>query len=105
MTEVYFEGRTFTGRDPETIPLLKGEYENCTFNNVVFTGQDFTGYRFTDCTFICCELSMFKTNGTAWRNVSFRDCKLLGLRFDLRMSSDCLSLSVTACSTMPLSIN
>ena len=62
--------------------LDAGEYEACTFTNCTFADLDLSKIIFTDCTFDNCDLSMSKINNTAFREVHFKNCKLLGLRFD-----------------------
>jgi fluoroquinolone resistance protein len=62
--------------------LLKGEYERCTFKNINLVNSDLTNYRFIDCIFIECDLSLAKIYKTTFRDIVFKNCKMLGLRFD-----------------------
>lgn len=62
--------------------LQKGEYENCIFNLCNFADADLSGFKFTKCFFNACNLSLAKLNKTAFCNIQFRDCKMLGLRFN-----------------------
>jgi uncharacterized protein YjbI with pentapeptide repeats len=78
MQEIYIQDKIFDKNDS----LIKGEYENCTFNNCNFADNNFSGFKFTDCAFNDCNLSLTKLDGTAFWNVLFKDCKMLGLRFD-----------------------
>jgi len=74
----YFIDETFS-----RISLLEaGEYENCTFKGCDFSNQDFSWYKFVECEFIECNLSMVKLYESTLREVDFKGCKLLGLRFD-----------------------
>jgi fluoroquinolone resistance protein len=66
-------------------PLTSGEYENCTFTNCDLSGADLSEFIFIECKFSETNLSNAKLNHTAFREVEFRDCKMVGLRFE-----DCL---------------
>ncbi|MDO9000856.1 MAG: pentapeptide repeat-containing protein [Bacteroidota bacterium] len=55
------------------------DFENCEFINCVFT--DLSNLNFRDCDFTNCNLSNLKTLNSRMQNVSFFDCKLLGLNF------------------------
>jgi uncharacterized protein YjbI with pentapeptide repeats len=58
------------------------EFDGCTFKNCEFSNSVFAQCMFIDCTFIECNLSMVKLPATGLKTVVFRDCKLLGIRFD-----------------------
>lgn len=76
--ENYIENKTFE-RDNL---LKKGEYENCNFNGYDFYEKDLTDYKFIDCVFNNCNLSLARLNKTALRDIQFKDCKIMGVRFD-----------------------
>lgn len=78
MQETYLQDKTIDRNDL----LTKGEYENCIFNSCNFTDNDLSECKFIDCTFNSCNLSLAKLNKTVFRNVKFKDSKMLGLRFD-----------------------
>jgi fluoroquinolone resistance protein len=78
MQENYFTDKTFDRNSK----LTKGEYENCIFNNCNFANSDLSEYTFIDCTFNGCNLSLAKINKTSFQVIQFKDCKMLGLRFD-----------------------
>ncbi|WP_036600884.1 pentapeptide repeat-containing protein [Olivibacter sitiensis] len=82
MPELVLLDKTFSKADLEQNPLVKGEYENCVFNNGQFAHGQLGGYKFIDCVFNDCDLSLAQLNRTVWQNVTFRGCKMLGLRFD-----------------------
>ena len=63
-------------------PLPKGEYENCQFINCDFSDTNFSEMKFIDCEFTGCNLSLVKLGKTIFRDINFKDCKMLGLRFD-----------------------
>lgn len=78
MEEIYLHDKVF---GPDDI-LLKGEYENCIFNNGSYADMDLSGFKFAECIFNNCNLSMARLTKTAFREVQFNNCKMLGLRFD-----------------------
>lgn len=82
MMDQHFLDKTFDKATLAASLLLPGEYDNCTFNGGDFSNADFSGFRFSDCTFRDCNLSMVKTNKTAFRDIRFTGCKMLGMRFD-----------------------
>lgn len=79
---MYTEGKTFDRADFTLEPLPRGEYEECSFKGCTFLQADLTDVVFTGCSFDSCDLSMAKLTRTALRNIRFRDCKMLGLRYD-----------------------
>jgi uncharacterized protein YjbI with pentapeptide repeats len=90
MASIYFEEKSFGPADFAATPPAPGEYENCTFSDCDFSNADFSGYKFSDCSFVRCNLSLAKLVNTAFREVHFKDCKMLGLRFD-----DCNELGLS----------
>lgn len=72
----------FERRNGTDEPLEKGAYTGCRFVQCNFSRADFTGITFMECVFEGCDLSLAKVRGTAFRDVRFLDCKLLGLAFD-----------------------
>lgn len=61
---------------------LKGQsFEACTFVDCQFTEADFSAYEFLACEFRSCDLSMATLHKSAWKDVRFHQCKLLGLHF------------------------
>ena len=55
------------------------DFHNCEFINCIFS--DLSDLNFIDCDFKNCNLSNLKTTNSRLQNVSFIDCKLLGLNF------------------------
>jgi len=82
MEEVYTADKDFDKIDFTAGILHKGEYEGCVFTGCNFSGATLAGCSFVSCTFDGCNLSMAKLAGTALREVQFKNCKMLGLRFD-----------------------
>jgi len=76
------QGITFDKNDFKAQSFPKGEYEKCTFTNCIFSNTDPSEIIFWECTFITCDISLAKLIKTTFRQVAFRDCKMLGLRFD-----------------------
>ncbi len=68
--------------DFKEVALEKGDYERCRFLNCDFSNSDLSENRFVDCEFSDCNLSLASLINTAFRDVIFVGCKLLGLHFD-----------------------
>ena len=79
--EETFEDLLYEGINPEK--LSQARYLSCQFLACNLAEADLTNYAFVDCTFTDCNLSMCKIEMTAFKSVSFQNCKMLGLRFDL----------------------
>ncbi len=58
------------------------EFDRCVFRHCDFSGTTFFECTFIECEFIDCNLSMASLGATGLKTVTFRDCKLLGIRFD-----------------------
>lgn len=82
MAKLLVEEEVFEAKDFRSKPLPIGEYEECTFQNCNFSSSNLSRCTFASCEFIDCDWSMAKLGDTALRNVSFANCKLLGLRFE-----------------------
>ncbi len=78
MPENYFIDLNFDQSDD----LAKGEYEKCIFKSCNFGDCDFSNFKFISCIFIGCNLSLVKIKNTVFNDVTFNECKLLGLHFD-----------------------
>jgi fluoroquinolone resistance protein len=63
------------------------EFEDCKFINCNFSDSDLSDCLFIDCQMIDCNLSMARVSQTMMRNVTFLNCKVIGVDF-----SKCLSL-------------
>ncbi len=79
--EDYILDKTFDKIYLKEQPLTKGDYEHCTFNNCDLSNADLSGFSFAECTFSECNLSLLKLENTAFRDVRFIGCKMLGLQF------------------------
>ena len=82
MDKDYQSEITFESKDFSKVPLSFGEYEACTFRNCNFADQDLSGFQFNQCEFIESDLSNVKVIDTAFQQVAFRGCKIIGIHFD-----------------------
>lgn len=82
MNERYIQDQVFDTTDFTQQPLAQADYDGCIFNNCNLYETELSGCMFIDCQFNGCNLSLAKLDKTGLRNVSFKDCKMLGLRFD-----------------------
>lgn len=82
MTKAFIDNEEFLGMDYTENPLAKGDYEDCTFASCTFTNSDLSTINFAECEFINCDLSMAKVDNTAFKTARFKECKMLGVRFD-----------------------
>lgn len=87
MKEVSHADKVFEKVSYAGTGLAGEEFEDCTFINCDFSESDLSDTRFTDCKFIDCNLSMTKVNRAGMRNVTFLNCKVVGVDF-----SRCLPL-------------
>jgi fluoroquinolone resistance protein len=76
------ENKVFEKIDYTAGKLPKEEYENCTFLNCIFYNSDLSSLSFYECEFFACDFSLSKLNNTLLNDIQFKNCKLLGLRFD-----------------------
>ncbi len=56
-------------------------FENCKFEHCQFDDVTFLSCKFVDCEFIDCSLNNIKITNTAWNNVVFERCKMLGINW------------------------
>ncbi len=76
------EWQTQTSTAERMGSLSAGEYDTCQFENLDLSNQNLSGLQVFDGVFLRCNLSMVEIEGMVLRNVVFRECKLLGVRFD-----------------------
>ncbi|NRH21125.1 pentapeptide repeat-containing protein [Candidatus Gracilibacteria bacterium] len=82
MSQEYVENQIFEKVDFSKTPLLKGDYENCTFVRCSFSHSDISIIRFSECVFDTCDMSLSKITETEFQEVQFINSRLLGLQFD-----------------------
>lgn len=92
MSNNYFEEQVYEGIDYTVNPPSKGHYEICTFINCNFSNCDLSHIKFTECEFKGCNLSMVKMTNTSLNDITFNDCKILGINFE---NCDAFLFSVT----------
>ncbi|MDC9722733.1 MAG: pentapeptide repeat-containing protein [Urechidicola sp.] len=80
MTE--FDSEIFKGIDYTNTRLPIGEYDNCNFINCNFSSSDISNCTFIECKFEDCNLSNTLTKNTAYQEVGFLNCKMMGLKFN-----------------------
>jgi uncharacterized protein YjbI with pentapeptide repeats len=80
--ENYFSEQEFANKDGAAQPLPIAEYEACTFINCSFSNANVSKCSFIDCHFQHCDCSNTNLHQTIIRDVSFQDCKMLGLHFN-----------------------
>ncbi|SEM75716.1 Pentapeptide repeat-containing protein [bacterium A37T11] len=78
----YFEDRIFRPSDLSNTGLPRGEYDHCQFLGIGSGLEQLSGLRFAGCTFTDCNLTAANVVKTAFQDVSFEGCKMLGIRFD-----------------------
>lgn len=83
MNAAFEEGKRFEKVDFAENSLAQGEYDKCVFVNCSFANVNLTGFKFSNCEFIQCNFSLAILAKTSVQEVKFKNCKLLGLRFDI----------------------
>lgn len=96
MIRPYHEDRIFSAGELRHEEFAGAEFERCTFRSSSWMGVDLSKAQFTECTFEQCDLSNAVVDGTSFRTVLFKGCKLLGVRFD-RCHSFLLRLRFEQC--------
>jgi fluoroquinolone resistance protein len=81
MENKYESGKRFEKIDFTEAPFPVGEYEKCTFIHCNFAGANIGGIIFSNVEFSGCNLSNTGLTQTAFRNVTFTECKCLGMQF------------------------
>ena len=85
------EDVVFENIDFRTEALKIGEYENFIFKICVLADCDLNTFKFIGCIFENCNLSLANTNKVVLRDVPFKVCKLVGLKFD---TTDLFTISI-----------
>ncbi|MEI9917661.1 MAG: pentapeptide repeat-containing protein [Bacteroidota bacterium] len=79
-----------------TLDFERAEYEQCIFVNCDLSNADFTDLKFVECEFDGCGLNLVNLAGATLNDVKFRNCKMLGWRFD-QANQFALSFSFDNC--------
>ncbi len=82
MGDFFQEDKEYIGDNFAKRILKIGAYENCTFKHCIFNQTNLSDIIFIECEFLECDFSMVKPSGVGLQDVSFKDCKLLGVHFE-----------------------
>jgi uncharacterized protein YjbI with pentapeptide repeats len=96
MMDNYFDGETFSKIDFTKEQIKKGEYDNCTFENCNFENVHASNIQFVECEFINCNFSNAIVKATAFKDVFFDHCKMIGVKFN-ECDSFLLQLRFNSC--------
>ena len=72
------------------------EFDACTFTNCTFADGDLSDCCFTDCRLVDCNLSLAKVMNAGMRNVTFLNCKAVGVDFS-KCGSFLFAVSFATC--------
>jgi len=73
---------TYEGLDYSSVELEAGDYDHCIFVECTFSKVNLSGRNFANCRFERCDFSMASLKDVALQDIDFKDCKLVGLRFE-----------------------
>mgnify|MGYP006076932711 FL=1 len=82
MSENNFFEEHFKQVDYGAEELRKTLFESCVLKNCSFAQLNFIGLTFEDYEFINCDFTGAFINESAFREVSFVGCKMIGLNFE-----------------------
>jgi len=79
--EYTFEDAVFSGVNADTEPgiFADREFSRCTFRSIQLHSTSWKSTKLEDCVLENCDLSRAQTAGLALREVTFKDCKLMGI--------------------------
>ncbi|HWQ45553.1 MAG TPA: pentapeptide repeat-containing protein [Longilinea sp.] len=80
-TETYYENETFKGLTCEKEIVTAVLYEACRFERCSFQETQFKKCKFRDCTFSHCDLNLAQVEDSAFSQVQFDECKLVGINW------------------------
>jgi len=81
-TRVFQDSQEFNNIDFSENKLPTGDYEDCVFSGCTFTNCYLSASNFSDCEFVDCDLSMVNLTGVTLRDLRFKRCKMLGVKFE-----------------------
>jgi uncharacterized protein YjbI with pentapeptide repeats len=76
------ENKTFDKVNFSQNELKNRSFEKCIFTNCDFSNSSLAHNIFIDCKFIGCNMAMTKLHRAQVKDVSFKDCKLIGVNFN-----------------------
>lgn len=90
------QNKTFTDINYAGKQLQKREFIKCEFVKCDFSKSDLSHNDFVDCEFSHCNFSLTQVTGTGFSNITFTDCKILGIDFST-CNKFMFSFSFNAC--------
>jgi fluoroquinolone resistance protein len=78
-----YNGQNFSGRDFARTKVSESEFEGCTFDKCAFNEAVLSHCRFIKCRFVGCDLSLARPENCKFTEVSFVECKLVGVDWAL----------------------
>jgi len=96
MIAAYFDEQVYDGIDYSKDGIVKGEYDNCTFQNCNFSNVHASNIDFVECEFLNCNFSNTIVANSAFKFVKFFECKIIGVKFN-ECESFLLSLYFKGC--------
>ena len=96
MNKPFITDKHFRNEDYSKTRLSRGEYEECIFETCQFQSGFLDNQNFTACEFLACDLSNTNIKHTIFNDVVFKECKLVGLRFE-NLNDSLLSLRFYNC--------
>lgn len=82
MERVYLEDQIFEKKQIADLTNGSVTYDNCIFRDCNLSGADLSLINFMDVKFLHCDISNATVQKAALRNITFKDCKIMGLLFD-----------------------
>ncbi|WP_350289188.1 pentapeptide repeat-containing protein [uncultured Croceitalea sp.] len=82
MDKPFITDKHFRKEDYTKTRLDRAEYEECIFETCQFQNGFLDNQNFTTCEFLACDLSNTNIKHTIFNDVLFKECKLIGLRFE-----------------------
>ncbi|NDV17173.1 pentapeptide repeat-containing protein [Muricauda sp. TY007] len=94
---MFWTDQEFIKQDYTQTKLPKGDYENCRFVNCLFSKGFLDNQNFVECTFEGCDLTNTNISHTIFNDVTFEECKMVGLQFET-CNQLLLSLNFVGCN-------
>jgi uncharacterized protein YjbI with pentapeptide repeats len=77
--EYDFFAENYENLDLSSSSIVKKEFDDCTFNRCNFTQTHFKSCKFEHTHFINCNLSLMQITNSRFSDVTFSDCKIIGV--------------------------
>lgn len=82
LREYMIDFESFASIDFTKQAITSDKFDNCTFIDCNFEGKHLSELSFIECKFVECDLSNAKLGNTSLKDVTFENCKMIGLNFD-----------------------